>query len=151
MKNVLHWTICNLLLHTPCWTRSTFPILFSKWCSAGTVYFHPDTLDFWLLVFKKTKRSVCTKLSWQNMHRKLCSCKIVVWYAWCRFHLKCFSKFIFHVCCYYLLLLSSRIIHFCFSFYLQFKFEHDRTLPICLYLNVVYSGESAGIFFFLRK
>ena len=40
---------------------------------------------------KKKKRSVCTKLSCPNMHRKLCSYKIVVWYAWCRFHLKCFS------------------------------------------------------------
>ena len=78
-------------MHTPCWTGSTFPILFGKWWSAVTVCFSPDTLDFWLFVFKKRKRSVCTKLSWQNMHRKLCSCKIVVWYAWCRFHLKCFS------------------------------------------------------------
>ena len=74
------------------------------------------------------------------MHRKLCSCKIVVWYAWCRFHLKCFSKFIFHVCCYYLLLLSSRIIHFCFrGVCWYFLLPQKITRPVCLdFSNAVF-------------
>ena len=124
MKNVLHWTICNLLLHTPCWTRSTFPILFSKWCSAGTVYFHSDTLDFWLFVFKKRRRSVCTKLSCPVMYRKRCSCKIVVWYVWCRFHLKRYfilllvKKFILHVGLY--LPVMTFLYHYSFLFLVVF-------------------------------
>ena len=75
------------------------------------------------------------------MHRKLCSYKIVVWYAWCRFHLKCFSlllKFILHVALY--LPVITFLHHHSFLFLVVFNSNLNTIAPflyVCCILNAV--------------
>ena len=97
--------------------------------------FFPRYPGISVICFLKEKKNRLHQTLVPKYAQERCSYKIVVWYAWCRFHLKCFS---FIIKIYF----TCSTVFTCYDFppslfifvscRLHFKFEHDRTLPICM-------------------
>ena len=90
-----------------------------------------------VICFLKEKKNRLHQTVVPKYAQEAYSYKIVVWYAWCRFHLKCFSFIIkiyftyrtVFTCCYYFPAPSFIFV----SCRLHFKFEQDCPVPIIFY------------------
>ena len=139
VRNVLHWTIRKLLLHTLCWTGSALPILYGKWCSAGTFLFrYPGLL---VICFQKEKK--------KRLHQTLVP-KYAQEALWLQNYGMVFmvsfplEAFLFYIKNYF----TCRTVFTCYyfppssfifvSYRLHFKFWHDRTIALFLYVIVLF-------------